>query len=65
MAPAVLPPPRRGGKLSAHVDMTEPGAGGAHQMPMYPNPDESVARLHAAGWSVGEVRAGSSWLVTG
>jgi hypothetical protein len=34
-----------------------------------PTVDESFARLHAAGWSVGDVRlataAGSCWLVTG
>jgi hypothetical protein len=34
-------------------------------MPTYPSAEESLARLHAAGWTVGEVRAGSSWLVTG
>jgi hypothetical protein len=35
----------------------------------YPSVDESFARLHRAGWSVGEVRiltaAGPAWLVTG
>jgi hypothetical protein len=34
-------------------------------MTTYPSSDESFARLHAAGWSVGEVRAGSSWIVSG
>jgi hypothetical protein len=35
----------------------------------YPTVDESLPRLHAAGWSVGEVRVlaphGPRWLVTG
>jgi hypothetical protein len=35
----------------------------------YPCPDASLARLHAAGWSAGEVRVlaphGPRWLVTG
>jgi hypothetical protein len=34
-----------------------------------PGVDDSFARLHAAGWSVGDVRlltaAGPAWLVTG
>jgi hypothetical protein len=34
-------------------------------MATYPTAEESLARLHAAGWSVGEVRAGRSFLVTG
>jgi hypothetical protein len=35
----------------------------------YPSSDESFARLHKAGWSVGDVAvltpAGKRWLVTG
>jgi hypothetical protein len=31
----------------------------------YPTPDESLARLHAAGWSVGETGRAGSWLVCG
>jgi hypothetical protein len=38
-------------------------------MRTYPSVDESFARLHAAGWSVGDVRlltaAGPDWLVSG
>jgi hypothetical protein len=34
-------------------------------MATYPRAEESLARQHAAGWTVGEVRAGRSWLVTG
>jgi hypothetical protein len=34
-------------------------------MGSYPGSEEFYARLHRAGWSVGEVRAGTSWLVTG
>jgi hypothetical protein len=32
---------------------------------IYPSPDASLARLHAAGWSVGEVACGSTWVVSG
>jgi hypothetical protein len=31
----------------------------------YPSPDESLARLHAAGWTVGEAVFGDTWLVSG
>jgi hypothetical protein len=31
----------------------------------YPYSEESYAHLHRSGWSVGEVRAGAIWLVTG
>jgi hypothetical protein len=31
----------------------------------YPTPDEALARLHAAGWSVGETGGAGSWLGTG
>jgi hypothetical protein len=34
-------------------------------MSSYPSPDESLARLHRAGWSAGEAAFGSRWLVTG
>ena len=34
-------------------------------MNAYPTVDESFARLHRAGWSVGDVRTGAEWLVTG
>ncbi len=38
-------------------------------MPICPGPDESFAQLHAAGWSMGDVRiltpSGPRWLVTG
>ncbi len=38
-------------------------------MPTYAAPEESFARLHRAGWSVGDVRllgtGGPRWLVTG
>jgi hypothetical protein len=38
-------------------------------MPNYPNSDASFARLHRAGWSVGEVvvfgEVGKRWLVSG
>jgi hypothetical protein len=34
-------------------------------MESFPTVDESFARLHAAGWSVGDVRTGAEWLVTG
>jgi hypothetical protein len=35
-------------------------------MATFPSSDESFARLHAAGWSVGEVRLGDGlWLVSG
>jgi hypothetical protein len=40
-------------------------SGEALTMSTYPSSEESLARLHAAGWSVGEVRAGSSWIVSG
>jgi hypothetical protein len=32
---------------------------------MYTTPDEAFARLHAAGWSVGETGGAGSWLVCG
>jgi hypothetical protein len=31
----------------------------------YPSVDESFARLHRAGWSIGEIGSASSWLVSG
>jgi hypothetical protein len=31
----------------------------------YPSVDESFARLHSAGWSIGETGAASVWLVSG
>jgi hypothetical protein len=31
----------------------------------HPTPDESFARLHAAGWSVGETGTAGRWLVSG
>jgi len=31
----------------------------------FPSPDESFARLHRAGWSVGETATAGAWLVTG
>jgi hypothetical protein len=34
-------------------------------MTRHPSPDASLARLHAAGWSVGEVVYGSTWFVSG
>ena len=38
-------------------------------MATFPTADESFARLHRAGWSVGDVRIltaeGSAWLVSG
>jgi hypothetical protein len=34
-------------------------------MKTFPTPDESFARLHRAGWSVGETGSASFWLVTG
>jgi hypothetical protein len=34
-------------------------------MGSYPDSEESYARLHRAGWTVGEVRAGATWLVRG
>ncbi len=30
-----------------------------------PTAEKSLARLHRAGWSVGEVKCGERWLVTG
>jgi hypothetical protein len=33
-------------------------------MATYPSVEESLARLHAAGWSIGEVRAGDTWTVS-
>jgi hypothetical protein len=34
-------------------------------MPGCPSVDESFARLHAAGWSVGETETATRWLVSG
>jgi hypothetical protein len=34
-------------------------------VPTYAAVDESRARLHAAGWSVGEVGTGGGWFVSG
>jgi hypothetical protein len=34
-------------------------------MPTYPSVDESFARLHAAGWSVGDTGTATRWLVCG
>lgn len=31
----------------------------------YPTVDDSFARLHAAGWSIGDVGTSTGWLVTG
>jgi hypothetical protein len=31
----------------------------------YPSPDESLARLHRSGWSVGAAAFGNSWVVSG
>jgi hypothetical protein len=31
----------------------------------HPSPDESLRRLHAAGWSVGETGTASGWVVSG
>jgi hypothetical protein len=32
---------------------------------MYPSVDESAARLHQAGWSIGETGTDRVWIVTG
>jgi hypothetical protein len=34
-------------------------------MATFPHPDDSFARLHAAGWSIGDVGTVANWLVTG
>jgi hypothetical protein len=34
-------------------------------MPDYPSSDESFARLHQAGWSIGETGASGVWIVCG
>ncbi len=34
-------------------------------MPIYPSVDESFARLHRAGWSIGETAGAAVWVVTG
>jgi hypothetical protein len=34
-------------------------------VPTYPSPDQSLACLHAAGWSVGETGGAGAWQVTG
>jgi hypothetical protein len=34
-------------------------------MPTYPNVDQSLDRLHRAGWSVGEIATAAGWVVTG
>jgi hypothetical protein len=34
-------------------------------MPIYPSVDESFARLHRAGWSIGESGGAGVWIVTG
>jgi hypothetical protein len=34
-------------------------------VPRYPAVDESRARLHAAGWSVGDVGTAGGWFVSG
>jgi hypothetical protein len=34
-------------------------------MPAYPRVDESVDRLHRAGWSIGEAAGSDAWIVTG
>jgi hypothetical protein len=34
-------------------------------MASFPTPDESLFRLHCAGWSVGETATASGWLVSG
>lgn len=34
-------------------------------MTTFPHPDDSLARLHAAGWSIGDVATVTGWLVTG
>jgi hypothetical protein len=31
----------------------------------YPTPDESLSRLHRAGWSVGEMATASGWCISG
>ena len=31
----------------------------------FPRPDESFARLHRAGWSIGETATAGGWQVTG
>jgi hypothetical protein len=33
--------------------------------PRYPSVDESFARLHRAGWSIGETGGAGVWLVCG
>ena len=33
--------------------------------PRYPGADESFARLHQAGWSIGETGSVGLWMVTG
>lgn len=32
-------------------------------MSTFPHPDDSFARLHAAGWSIGDVATATGWLV--
>jgi hypothetical protein len=34
-------------------------------MPNYPSVDESFARLHQAGWSIGEIGGSGVWIVSG
>lgn len=34
-------------------------------MALYPTPDETFARLHAAGWSIGEAATAGGWIVSG
>lgn len=34
-------------------------------MTTYRHPDDSFARLHAAGWSIGDVATASGWVVSG
>lgn len=34
-------------------------------LPAYPSVDESFARLHRAGWSIGETGGAGVWLVSG
>jgi len=34
-------------------------------MPNYPTSDESFARLHQAGWSIGEKGSAGVWIVSG
>jgi hypothetical protein len=61
LLPSVAPHPARATGVAADADRRW----GKRGVGAFPGVDESRDRLHAAGWSVGEIATTTLWVVTG